>query len=68
MKKLVLFIAVLTAFSFASCKKSYTCKCSATGYSGTTSGKATTKKAKEACDNEETELRKTYQDASCKIE
>jgi len=27
MKKLLLFVAVVTAFSFASCKKDHTCTC-----------------------------------------
>ena len=35
MKKTVLFIAVLSAFSFASCKKDRTCTCVSTPTSGT---------------------------------
>ncbi len=34
MKKVFLFAAVITAFSFASCKKDYTCTCTTTAASG----------------------------------
>ena len=60
MKKVLLFVAVVTATSFASCKKDYTCKCTTT-YSGSFAGtpsstvdsgkfKTTKKKAKTICD------------------
>lgn len=57
MKKVMLFAAVVTAFSFASCKKDYTCKCttvyaggsSPTVVSETGSYKATKKKSKTVC-------------------
>lgn len=37
MKKIVLFVAVFAAFSFASCKKDHTCTCTTVSgsYSGT---------------------------------
>ena len=35
MKKVLLFVAVVTAASFASCKKDHTCTCTTT-YSGST--------------------------------
>ena len=35
MKKVILFIAVISAFSFASCKKDHVCTCTVTGtYNG----------------------------------
>ena len=35
MKKVILFIAVISAFSFASCKKDHICTCTVTGtYNG----------------------------------
>jgi hypothetical protein len=38
MKKILLFAAVISAFSFASCKKDHTCTCVTTGnYPGATS-------------------------------
>ena len=53
MKKVLLFAAVLSAFSFASCKKDYTCTCSysvgGTTVSGSTTIHNTKKKAKDAC-------------------
>lgn len=39
MKKGLLFIAVISAFSFASCKKDQTCTCTST-YNGVASGTA----------------------------
>ncbi|MES2139225.1 MAG: hypothetical protein V4511_05925 [Bacteroidota bacterium] len=39
MKKVVLFVAVISAFSFASCKKDQTCTCTST-YNGVASGTA----------------------------
>lgn len=50
MKKVVLFVAVISAFSFASCKKDRTCTCVDTstepGYVSTTSVKTYTKAKK----------------------
>ncbi len=58
MKKLLLFIAVITAFSFASCKKDRTCTCteshsdgSATATYVVTITKALKSDAKKACIN-----------------
>lgn len=50
MKKLAL-IAVVAGFAFASCKKDYTCTCTADGYSASTTFHSTKKDAKTACDN-----------------
>ncbi len=42
MKKVILFAAVTTAFSFASCKKEHDCKCSSTyTFGGATSAAET---------------------------
>jgi hypothetical protein len=53
MKKITLLAAVVVAFTFASCKKDYTCECtfSGNGFSGSVSTtiKDTKKKAKDAC-------------------
>lgn len=53
MKKMTLLAAVVVAFTFASCKKDYTCECTATSggvsVSATTTIKDTKKKAKDAC-------------------
>jgi hypothetical protein len=58
MKKVFLFAAVISAFSFASCKKDYTCTCT-TSYAGLTASTSTTihdtkSKASSACTAEET--------------
>jgi hypothetical protein len=51
MKKSITLIAVLVAFSFASCKKERTCVCTSTfGTEITTSIKASKKKAKNQCE------------------
>ena len=57
MKKVLLFVAVVTAFSFASCRKDYTCVCTTTYANGAPSTtdstfkfKTTKKKAKTICD------------------
>ncbi len=43
MKKVILFVAVTTAFSFASCKKEHDCKCSSTtSFAGSTTAAAVT--------------------------
>lgn len=43
MKKVILFAAVLSAFTFASCKKEHDCKCSTTStFAGSTSPATTT--------------------------
>jgi hypothetical protein len=53
MKKITLLAAVIAAFTFASCKKDYTCECTATSggvsVSASTTIKDTKKKAKDAC-------------------
>jgi len=53
MKKITLLAAVIAAFTFASCKKDYTCECTATSggvsISASTTIKDTKKKAKDAC-------------------
>ena len=55
MKKVLLFVAVVAAFSFASCKKDHVCTCTstATGYTGTpqvtTYPKSTKKAARANC-------------------
>lgn len=58
MKKITLLAAVVVAFTFASCKKDYTCECtfSGNGLSGTASTtiKDTKKKAKDACEKDNT--------------
>ena len=36
MKKIVLFVAVISAFSFASCKKDHTCTCTSSGVTTST--------------------------------
>ncbi len=57
MKKVFLFAAVITAFSFASCKKDYTCTCTSTAASGaagittSTTIHDTKSKATTACNN-----------------
>ncbi len=43
MKKGLLFIAVVSAFSFASCKKDRTCTCTSTTTPGTTAATTTVK-------------------------
>jgi hypothetical protein len=50
MKKVILFVAVIIAASFASCKKDYACKCTA-GSVSVTGDKFnnTKKKAKDEC-------------------
>ena len=51
MKKLMMLIGVLVAFSFASCKKYHNCVCTTTlGTEVTTSIKATNEKAKNKCE------------------
>lgn len=55
MKKVLLFVAVVFAASFASCKKDYQCECTTTAgtVSTTATGgtfKETKKKAEEACE------------------
>jgi len=42
MKKVFLFVAVVSAFSFASCKKDRTCTCTTTSASGTVTETKTT--------------------------
>ncbi len=42
MKKVILFAAVATAFSFASCKQEHDCKCSSTTTFGATTSPAAT--------------------------
>lgn len=51
MKKVILFVAVISAFSFASCKKDRTCTCVETGGATTvtTITKATKANASAAC-------------------
>ena len=50
MKKITLLAAVVVAFTFASCKKDYTCECTSNGVViGTIKYKDTKKKAKDAC-------------------
>ena len=48
MKKVILFVAVVIATSFASCKKDYACKCSNTVVPATTQNE-TKKDAKDRC-------------------
>ena len=68
MKKSIVLIAVLAAFSFASCKKDYTCVCKYSGLEVKTTIKDTKKKAKDACNA----LTSTYQSngaaVTCNIE
>lgn len=51
MKKITLLaVAVIASFTFASCKKDYTCECTYNGaVIGTIKYKDTKKKAKDAC-------------------
>lgn len=68
MKKSILLIAVLAAFSFTSCKKNYTCVCKYKGIEASrTTIKDTKKKAKDAC----TAIKDTYpgnNDVVCEVE
>lgn len=54
MKKNVLLVVAIASLALASCKKDYTCECTATGNGSTvtasTTIKDTKKKAKDACD------------------
>lgn len=69
MKKSILFVAVLAAFTFTSCKKDYVCVCTYKGAEiGRTTINNTKKKAKDAC----TAVKDTYSqygaDVSCVVE
>ncbi len=50
MKKSIFIVAVLAAFTFASCKKDHVCECTVAGVSTKSTIKDTRKKAKEACE------------------
>ncbi len=70
MKKLLLFVAVVTAFSFASCRKDYTCQCTTTYTNGsptTTDNtyrfKTTKRRAQTICDTNESSS--SYSTTTC---
>ncbi len=75
MKKVILFVAVISAFSFASCKKDRTCTCTATYSDGTPSDtyvvtftKAKKKDVKKDCiDQTSTDASGVKTTLSCKL-
>lgn len=74
MKKVLLFIAVVSAASFASCKKDRTCTCTttSTGYSGTpvvtTYVKSTKSAARANCLNYTTTSGSTVFTTTCTLD
>jgi hypothetical protein len=69
MKKSIFIVAALAAFSFASCKKDYTCTCK----SGSTelasyTINTTKKKSKDLCSDYDASFQSVYSDASCEVE
>jgi hypothetical protein len=71
MKKILLAAAVLS-FTLVSCKKDYTCSCTATdlpaNFKSFEYGKTKKKDAESTCDTQESQLKTAgYTDASCSI-
>ncbi|HSH65234.1 MAG TPA: hypothetical protein VLB84_05410 [Bacteroidia bacterium] len=67
MKKSIVLVAVIAAFSFASCKKDYTCVCKYAGLESSSTIKNTKKKAKDACSALEDNYKNYGADVSCEI-
>ncbi|HET8963453.1 MAG TPA: hypothetical protein VFM99_06125 [Chitinophagales bacterium] len=69
MKKSIILVAVIAAFSFASCKKDYTCVCKSAGIEvARTTIKDTKKKAKDACTGLSDNYKSLGADISCDVE
>ncbi|MDQ3046008.1 MAG: hypothetical protein M3R27_00545 [Bacteroidota bacterium] len=69
MKKSIFIVAALAAFSFASCKKDYTCVCrdGSTEYQRYTI-RTTKSKSKDVCAEQEANWNTAYPGVSCSIE
>lgn len=62
-------LALVLLGGLTSCKKQYTCKCSATGLTSETTFTATNKDAQESCDKQEDDYKDDgYSDVSCTLE
>jgi hypothetical protein len=69
MKKLVLVVTVLVAFSFTSCKKDHTCICkSGTLQVAEPTSHATKKDARDQCNALEESYRNKGADVTCELE
>jgi len=70
MKKLILGIALLSGITLVSCKKDYSCVCSAYGWSSVvdTFNNHTKKDAESKCEDIEKDLKQSSSAINCSIE
>jgi len=69
MKKSIFIVAALAAFSFASCKKDYTCTCkSGSTELGSYTINTTKKKSKDSCEEQEAQWQAYSSDVQCTID